>query len=72
MRIEIWREGFRASGDSALAGFVATVEAVDLQDACDKYAAANPWFAEDYSTEPLAYWGCRLFDNEREARERFG
>lgn len=72
MRIEIWREGFQASGDYGLAGFVATVEAADLQDACDKYAAANPEFAKYYRAQPPAYWGCRLFDNEHEARERFG
>lgn len=54
------------------AEFLGTVEAETFQEACDKYAVENPDWASSYDSERLTHWGCRLFDNEMDARKAFG
>ncbi len=70
--IEIWSEGFAATGEYGRAMKHATIEAPTLREACDKLVAQDPDFAIYYDANNMTYWGCRLFDNEAEAREMFG
>jgi len=70
MKYDIWMEGFDFSIDeSAMASFVETIEADSFQEACDKCKLAQ---SRDYNSELLSYWGCKLFDNEQDARKNFG
>lgn len=54
------------------ARMVAEVDATTLQEACDAYAKSNPTWAKDYDMEQMTHWGCRLWDNEADARASFG
>jgi hypothetical protein len=70
-KYNIWVEGFRATGESAEAQFVATVEAKSFQKACDIIAKQKGW-GDLYDKDRLTWWVCRLYDNEQEARKDFG
>lgn len=65
---QVWSEGYRASGDRGTATFHGQVEAENFKAACDQIIG-NSYL---YDSERLTYWGCRLFDNELEARKSFG
>ena len=70
---QVWAEGYRASGDRADATFLGTARASSFRGAVD--------IIRDRSETPDLYtfkgarcflWGCELFDNEANARRRFG
>jgi hypothetical protein len=70
MNYDIWLEGFEFSIDeSATASFIETVEAESFQEACDKCKLSNDSL---YNSKNLTYWGCKLYDNENDARKNFG
>lgn len=70
MKFDIWVEGFKFSIDeAATASFVETVEAESFQEACDKCRLAKESL---YDSKNLTYWGCKLYDNEVDARKNFG
>jgi len=68
MKFEIWVEGFRATGQSGTAFLYAIQEADTFNEACKIALANNSSFDEN----SLTYWGCRLFNNETDARKAFG
>ena len=70
---QVWAEGYQASGDRADATFLGTARASSFRGAVD--------IIRDKSETPDLYtfkgdrcflWGCELFDNEADARRRFG
>jgi hypothetical protein len=67
-RFEIWMEGFAATGESAGASSHGEVEAPTFREACVARFKGDNLFEE----KSLTYWGCRLFDNEADARQGFG
>lgn len=69
---QIWSEGYSASGDAGTAVRHGVVEAATFKEACDLLADRDREFMRYYDAERLTYWGCRLFDNEGEARATFG
>lgn len=83
MKIEIWMEGFVIQGQDGGARLVDVIEADNLNDAVETYnatitAPANRR-ALNFGKEKAVYrdgfwsiWGCRLFDNEADARKSFG
>ena len=71
-RFEIWSEGFAATGQSGPATFHGYSWGKDFSDAVNRFADRNEKFARDYRVGELTYWGCRLFDNESDARRSFG
>lgn len=75
-KIEIWMEGYRATGDSATASKIFECEADDFHDAVKSYELSHPDSKVDYNNDwqnPVySIWGCRLFDNEKDARKHFG
>lgn len=71
----VWIEGRAANEGRFPATFVGSVEAEDLVDACKKLrqrggrASAYYWRIEE---KAAYYYGCKAFDNERDARKSFG
>lgn len=71
---EIWMEGYRATGDRAEARMLGRVEAETFADACDALCSPPEWQAQhgNYDRQRGTVWGCRLFNNEADARRSFG
>ena len=72
MTYEIWSEGFAATGQSGTAHRHGAAEGETFQEACEAFAQADTAFADYFSAGKLTYWGCKLFDNESDARKRYG
>lgn len=69
---EIWSEGYRATGEEGSATFHGTMRGDSFHQACDRLAEHHSAFAKYYETDTMTYWGCQLFDNEKDARARYG
>ena len=68
---DIWIEGYSSTGTSCTAQcLMRGVWAETFKEACN-IAARNMNFG-DLDNEPLSVWGCRLYDNEADARKSFG
>lgn len=71
---EIWVEGYCASGDSAPARLLGRVEANTFEEACNILCSPEEWQQRNGNFNPAkgTVWGCKLFDNETDARALFG
>jgi len=69
---EIWAEGYRANGDSGHAHFFGRAKGITFREACKNYAKENESFNKLFNEKCMTYWGCGLFDSEKEARKNFG
>lgn len=70
---EIWMEGYLATGMEGIpqrAQRMAVARGETFQDACDWYFRCKG--DNYYDSRTLTYWGCKLFDNEADARRSFG
>lgn len=74
--IEIWIEGYVAQGNSAGASLLGSFTAKNFDDAIALYAAlGHERLDNDGKKNDRGFytiWGCRLFDNEADARKAFG
>jgi hypothetical protein len=61
---EVWREGYRATGDYSEATLMGIANADTFSEACVKVLGTNL----DFDESRMTLWGCRLFDNEMDAR----
>lgn len=77
-KFHIWSEGYSITGNSSGAIYLGEFEADTFEHACDKWAKT---LTDDYSRKcyspakygkPPSFWGCRLYDNEADARKAFG
>ena len=68
----IWSEGFRTNGEASSAFFIGTSFGSNFKEACNNFAIKDANFKKYYSSNDLTYWGCKLFDNEADARVSFG
>lgn len=72
----IWAEGFAATGKSETAWQLndAPISADSLDDAVLQYSQGsdNRQLFRRRRDGSWTYWGCRLFDNESDARGAFG
>lgn len=72
--IDIWMEGFAATGQHQKASKIGTYKAQDFDGAVKQYMKQHPdrvqW--DRYGPGKHAIWACRLFDNEKQARKAFG
>jgi hypothetical protein len=68
MKYQIWSEGYQATGESSGAYKHGELEANNFKEACDNFFNDDKY----YNSDKLTYWGCRLFDNEVDARKSFG
>lgn len=67
-KYEVWREGWIATGNNERAFFYGIYEADNFREACKK--AVKEHDSEEYFDENiLSDWGCRMFDNEKDARK---
>lgn len=71
-RFDIWSEGYVAMGDSGKAYKLARAYGATFEEACKNYAEKHSDFAKTFDAKRMTYWGCRLFDNEADARRSFG
>lgn len=69
---EIWSEGFHVMEGRSPAHFHGIAEGHDFKEACKNFAILDSEFARYFDEERMTHWGCRLFDNETEARQAFG
>lgn len=69
----LWSEGYAATGSSSTADFLGNFEADSFAEACDKWAKTleQPEYYKR-NGDNAYYWGCRIFDNEADARRSFG
>lgn len=70
--MKIWSEGWQATGGKGSAMFWAEIDAASLSEACDRLAERDSDFRQYYDRNRMPWWGCRLFDNEADARKSFG
>lgn len=69
---QIWSEGYAVTGQSGEAHVHGSVEADTFNDACLTLAKRDSEFAQYFDPQKMTFWGCRLFDNEADARKSFG
>jgi hypothetical protein len=73
---DIWVEGWAATGGGSKASLVVSkVEAPTFTEAIEKYASGDPKFKKYLAKQrdgTYTHWGCRLFDNEKDARKFLG
>lgn len=75
LTFNLWMEGYKANGNSSEAHYLGTFEAASFEEACDKWAdTLDVDSKRDYhrNNNSAVYWGCRIFDNESDARKSFG
>ena len=70
-RFNIWVEGYAATGEHGTASLLGSYEAETWDGAVKKYMAENPGRIV-VDSRGYTDWGCRLFDNESDARKSFG
>lgn len=69
--ITVWMEGYQCTGESSKAQLVGIVYEVDsFKAACEKLAEQLP--ERSWGADRSTIWGCRLFDNEADARKSYG
>lgn len=74
----VWCEGYAATGERGTASFVGKKWATTFDRACfllHKERGGNRMcgeFTPSHDGRPPMYWGCRLFDNEADARRSYG
>ncbi len=74
MKYNIWIEGVLDTGMEGCplpASLLGEVEAETFQEACDKIALEKRLLGL-YNPDHRTIWGCRMFDNEIDARKSFG
>jgi hypothetical protein len=64
----IWSEGYAATGQSNGAIHMGSGYANSFKELCLNIFKDNRY----YDPKDNTYWGCRLFDNEEQARKSFG
>ena len=70
--ITIWMEGYAVTGGKDTAQIIASRVAESFEDAiAQERAKGNLNIKIDEQGTP-SIWGCRLFDNETDARKSFG
>lgn len=68
---EIWVEGYAATGEMSGASLLAKQKGKSWVDAVSRYMEKNPGRIR-IDERGFTDWGCRLFDNEADARKSFG
>lgn len=68
---EVWLEGYDIKIDSAPAEYLGSTIAENFQQACEIVLKRRDMM-EHFDSEKLIYVGCKLFDNEIDARRSFG
>ena len=77
MNFEIWSEGYLCTGLEGVpvkAQLLGTATADTFEAACAAWANTldSTHSRACFDAKTLSFWGCRLFDNENDARKLFG
>lgn len=74
--LELWTEGFRTNGEIGTASKLGEYPVKTLSEAIQAYIdEVQPYRRSDkvhLVRGVYSIWGCRIFDNEKQARESFG
>ena len=72
--MDLWCEGFATNGERAPAAYLGTFATDSIDEAVEQWVErARP--EDDLVAKQdgiWRYWGCRIFDNEADARKAFG
>lgn len=68
----IWAEGYNATGQRSGAIYLGSGTGKNFKEACLHFARMAPDFNKHFDAERMTYWGCKLFDNEADARKSYG
>ena len=74
-QIDLWVEGFAVQGNQGTAQFLGTYEASNITEAVMQFMDENPDTEVElhrFGDHEHAIWGCRIFDNEKDARRSYG
>lgn len=71
-RYTIWSEGYAIAGAQSKAQILGVAEGATFKDAVIAYAQTDVNFNKYFNADNMTHWGCRLYDNEEEARKVFG
>jgi len=74
-QFEVWKEGYRATGESCGASYCGRYEAETFKEAVYRYIETLEEKERSYFSDNeygLRYWGCKFYDNEEDARKKFG
>lgn len=71
---DVWCEGYRATGEHGTASFLGRFPGATFRDAVITAMHQQEWEQRDglFNEERLSYWGCKFYDNETDARRRYG
>ena len=70
---QVWIEGYNATGNSKTASLKGLYWGETFQDAVKAYAETlNPNDRSYFNSDFSAFWGCKFYDNEADARRMFG
>ena len=70
---DIWIEGYAATGDRAQAEYLGKSSGTSFQKACEAILIKLGRKTKGlYNPELNTYWGCKFYDNEKDARKYFG
>jgi hypothetical protein len=72
MIYEIWNEGYAATGERAQAQYLGKYNGNTFTEAVKAALEDKKWNMSLFDENKLSYWGCRFFDNEKDARKIFG
>ena len=78
MQYTLWIEGFAATGESGQAQDLGVWEGENLDAAIMNWVNSNSerdisiYYRYNEQTGYHLWWGCRIFDNESDARRSFG
>lgn len=65
-------EGYAAGGDRGAATLLGTFRGNTVQEAAEEWSKSGSPLTKYLNASRTAVWGCRLFDNEADARRNFG
>lgn len=63
---EVWTEGYIATGQRGYAQYHGCAEAESFEEACKIV------LGDRLDKDRLSVWGCRCFENEKDASKSFG
>jgi len=69
---ELWLEGYVATGNRSGARYLGIFVAPTFKEACDLWGNRHANKGYYSNRGHPSYWGCRIFDNEIDARRSFG
>jgi len=71
-RHEVWIEGYKNGDVHQTAVKYATIHARNFTGALRTLADMDETFARHFNSSDNTFWHCRIFDNEKDARVRYG